>query len=97
MTYRLHPEAAMEFVEQIAVYRSLGGGLGERYSAAVKGAMLMAAEKPKRFRIECPPDIRRAKVAGFPYAVLFREAVESVQILAIAHHRRRPLYWLGRL
>lgn len=97
MTYRLHPEAAAEFIEQIAVYQSLRSGLGQRFSTTVKTAMSAAAENPKRYRIEYPPSIRRIKVEGFPYAVLFREAGGHIEILAIAHHRRRPLYWHNRI
>ena len=33
----------------------------------------------------------------FPFNVLYREAGNTVQVLAVAHHRRRPGYWLGRV
>jgi toxin ParE1/3/4 len=54
-------------------------------------------EIPARYRTEFPPAISRARVQGFPYNVIFREVDGSIQVLAVAHHRRRPLYWLGRL
>ncbi len=41
--------------------------------------------------------IRRAGVHRFPYALLYFEQPEVVRVLAIAHERRRPGYWRGRL
>jgi toxin ParE1/3/4 len=33
----------------------------------------------------------------FPYLVVYRELAASVQIVAIAHGKRRPGYWQRRL
>jgi hypothetical protein len=32
----------------------------------------------------------------FPFFVVFRETDIRIEIVAIAHGRRRPGYWLGR-
>jgi plasmid stabilization system protein ParE len=40
---------------------------------------------------------RRIVLQKFPYAVIYREKMSSVQVLAIAHGHRRPGYWKGRL
>ena len=42
-------------------------------------------------------DIRRVLVRRFPYHVVYIDLPDRAQILAIAHHRRRPGYWLGRV
>ena len=39
---------------------------------------------------------RRYLLRRFPFFVVFRESEESVQIVAVAHARRRPGYWIGR-
>ncbi len=40
---------------------------------------------------------RYARVAGFPYILVFRELdAEVVMVLAVAHTSRRPDYWRGR-
>lgn len=39
---------------------------------------------------------RRFLLRRFPYAVIFRNVGEAVQIVAIAHARRRPGYWRER-
>ncbi|MGZ8219288.1 hypothetical protein [Methylomagnum sp.] len=97
MIHAFHPEAATEYAEQVAYYKSLRVELGNRYHAAVKMTIADLREYPLRHRVESPPDIRRAKVQGFPYNVIFREVGGRIQILAVAHYRRRPHYWRGRI
>ncbi len=48
---------------------------------------------------DLPPDlaVRRALLSRFPYAVLFLELAVDVRIIAIAHLKRDPEYWLNRL
>ncbi|MFZ2452031.1 MAG: type II toxin-antitoxin system RelE/ParE family toxin [Methylovulum miyakonense] len=97
MIYAFHPEAVAEYAEHVAFYKSLRTELGTRFHEAVKAVVASVCEMPARYRTECPPAIRKARVQGFPYNVIFREVEDNIQILAVAHHRRRPLYWLGRL
>jgi hypothetical protein len=52
---------------------------------------------PEQYRIEFPPDIRRYRVPGFPYNILYRHVGLDVEVLVVAPHRRRPGYWTGRL
>ena len=40
---------------------------------------------------------RKAKLPCFPFIVVYRRAEEMIQILAVAHGRRRPGYWKTRL
>lgn len=39
---------------------------------------------------------RRALLLRFPFAVVFRETKAGIEILAVAHARRRPHYWRSR-
>jgi len=41
--------------------------------------------------------IRRALLPRFPYAVIFMDLGEHIRVLAVAHAKRRPGYWLGRV
>jgi toxin ParE1/3/4 len=61
------------------------------------GAMLRTiGQMPTRF-----PAYRRgtqrAVMSGFPYSVIFRDARDRVDIIAVAHGRRSPAYWVHRL
>lgn len=33
---------------------------------------------------------------NFPYSLIYRVQPEFVRIIAVAHHSRRPGYWVGR-
>jgi plasmid stabilization system protein ParE len=39
---------------------------------------------------------RRYALRRFPYVLVYRERGDSVQIIAVAHGRRRPGYWRHR-
>ena len=97
MSYYFHPAAEAEHLETVAYYESKRPGLGVTYLAEFEGVMTGICEAPLRYPVEWKSDIRRKSMRPFPFTVLFRVASDSVQILAVAHHRRRPAYWLGRL
>ena len=40
---------------------------------------------------------RRIVLRRFPYIVVFREATDGAEIIAVAHGHRRPGYWRDRL
>lgn len=40
---------------------------------------------------------RRLTLRRFPYLVIFRETGAGVEIIAVAHGRRRPGYWRDRV
>lgn len=35
-------------------------------------------------------------VSGFPYDIVYRVTTADLEVLAVAHHRRRPGYWRRR-
>lgn len=97
MTYSFHPAAEAEYLESVAYYESKKSGLGASYLAEFEITMTTVCAAPHRYPIEKQPDIRRIRLKRFPYTLLFRELSDTVQVLAIAHNRRRLQYWLGRL
>jgi hypothetical protein len=97
MSYGFHPAAEAEHLESVAFFESKRPGLGASYLAEFERIMRTVCEAPPRFPVEKQPDVRLVRMKRFPFAVLFREASGSVQVLADAHSRRRPQYWLGRL
>lgn len=40
---------------------------------------------------------RRVILDRFPFSVVFRERLQDIQIIAVAHASRRPGYWAKRL
>ena len=97
MTYRFHPEAEAEHLEAVAWYESRRPGLGARYLAEFEQVLERVCRNPHRYPVDRRPDIRRARMWRFPFTILYREVEDGVEILAVAHHRRRPMYWSLRL
>ena len=41
--------------------------------------------------------LRKASVLGFPFVLIYRLRQTEVEIIAVAHVRRRPGYWKDRV
>lgn len=96
MNYSFHPAAEAEFLESVGYYESRVPGLGGALIEEFKAPANLIGESPKGWQIELPPDIRRAPLHRFPLFIIYREKPDDFQVLAVAHDRRRPQYWLGR-
>jgi len=100
-TVRLETDAEDELDAAAAWYERQRSGLGLEFIDAVAQSLARVGESPQAFSLlpNVPRDlgVRHAGVHRFPYAILFFEQPEVVRVLAIAHERRRPGYWRGRL
>ena len=97
-TVRLTPAALEELREAADWYEDQRAGLGDDFVDAVAEAAASVAEWPGiGSRIEVRGrGFRRIGVAGFPYHLPYRVSDEVVEVLAVAHDRRRPGYWVDR-
>ena len=95
MTIWFHPEAEAEHLETVAYYETRRSGLGSHY-LAVEQALNAVRTDTHRFRIVQEPDIRRAPLVRFPLSIIYRKTSGRIEILAVAHHKRRPAYWIAR-
>lgn len=96
MTYTFHPAAEAEFLESIGYYEASSPGLGAAFIDEFDVYIKLICSNPAQWQVECSPDIRRALLQRFPFSVIYRERGDRVQVLAVAHHRRRPQYWVER-
>jgi plasmid stabilization system protein ParE len=95
--HRFHPDAERELEEAADWYESQREGLGGEFIAAVRAKIGRIVEAPERYPVT--QGARRALVGRFPYAIVYTPSAASVQgvlIIAVAHLRRRPKYWIGR-
>lgn len=94
-------QASTELEEAARWYEQRHTGLGLAFLAAVDAAV----ESLVRWPQAGPPidgmpedlDVRRLPVSRFPYHVAYLVTDDGIHVLAIAHDRRRPAYWSGRL
>jgi toxin ParE1/3/4 len=91
-----HKLAEDELNEAAAYYARTSIRLGEAFIAEVQHAVDLLAALPSAGR-EIEADVRWWVVKRFPYSVLYRECQDHLRILAIAHQKRRPFYWRGRV
>jgi toxin ParE1/3/4 len=91
-----HEEAAAEYAAALDWYFERSPFVAERFVAEVSAAVLTIAQAPER-RPESGSGVRHLSLHRFPYAVFYREALFSIQVVAIAHGRRRPGYWKSRI
>jgi len=42
-------------------------------------------------------ETRKYVLRNYPYNVIYREIPAGVEVIALAHHKRRPRYWWSRL
>lgn len=94
--YLFHPAAETEHLETIAFYQSKGHKIAIGYFAEFESIVQSICDNPQRYTIDIAPDIRRKRFNKYPFTLYFRYKNKQVQILAVAHHRQRPQYWLAR-
>jgi toxin ParE1/3/4 len=94
---RFRPAAAREFAADFRHYENDYPGRGDRFVAAVDVGLRSIAEHPERYSLLQEPDIRSVKVKRFPYRVVYVVVGEDVDVIAVAHAKRRPGYWRRRL
>jgi hypothetical protein len=98
---RILHEAELEAAEAAAWYDDRRFGFGDEFLSAVNEAIAEIASEPQSFaRLEGYAgtyDVRRRILHRFPYLIIFACRPDETLVVAVAHGRRRPLYWLDRL
>jgi hypothetical protein len=94
----LHPEARAEFRSSALWYDERRDGLGEEFVAAVDAALQRIGNTPQLYprwvgTEKSAVTIRKAPVERFPHVIAFEEHERHLIVLAVAHQKRRPLYW----
>jgi len=96
-TLRVLPDAEAELQSAAVWYEGKRRGLGVEFVALVDQALQAIVENPQAFAIWLPNrPYRKHPLKRFPYVVFFAVDSAAVEIVAIAHVKRRPGYWLGR-
>ena len=93
---RYHQAAQDELQEEIGYIELRVAGLGRRFYNEVR----KAEDRITKFPESAPavaPGIRKHPLRKFPFSLLYSIEMGGLLILAVAHHSRRPRYWLGRV
>jgi plasmid stabilization system protein ParE len=95
MNVRMIPLARREMLRAARWYERRAQGLGDRFLDEVRLALIAMREYPLS---GSPVNLlfRRKLLDTFPYALIYRVDEDDIVIVAVAHLRRRPGYWLRR-
>jgi plasmid stabilization system protein ParE len=97
----LAAEAIDELSEAAGWYESKRPGLASEFLDEIERILPLIQDRPRSFPRLLDPapelEIRRAFLPRFPYAIVFIELRLEVRVLAVAHAKRRPGYWLHRI
>lgn len=95
MIINLLQEAEEELIKAASFYEQQQSGLGIEFIREVRRTFNLISGSPKA-AARVRKEIRRRLVRRFPFSVLYQEVEDSIQVIAIAHQRRKPRYWAKR-
>lgn len=91
-----HHEAAAELEAGFDWCFARSRRAAAEFASEVDQAISGITQAPER-RSNAMRGNRRCLLRKFPFANVYRELPSIVQIIAVAHGRRRPGYWIARL
>ncbi|HEX2201687.1 MAG TPA: type II toxin-antitoxin system RelE/ParE family toxin [Longimicrobium sp.] len=94
--YWFHAGARTEFGRAVEFYRKESTKLAEAFYLDVMASIEALRERPL-LGAPAQAGTRCKQLDRFPYTLFYRDKEDEIQIFAVAHHRRRPGYWLKRL
>jgi len=88
--------ARLELLEAASYYGHIDDDLAGRFAAAVEEAIMRLSNNPRMHR-RFEGEMRKVRVARFPYAIVYRIENSVLHLVAVMHLHREPGYWHGRL
>lgn len=92
---RLHAEAERDYLNALDWYRNQSFPAAERFEDVFWHAIQTIEDAPQRWPVYFS-NFRRYTLRDFPFSIVYREEPSRTFVLAVAHGRRRPGYWMDR-
>jgi toxin ParE1/3/4 len=96
INYRFLTPAESEMNDALLFYDDVSSGLGHDFLDDIEHSLNRIREYPE-LGARIARDLRRILLQRFPFALVYAVKGETVVIVAVAHHGRRPGYWQSRL
>jgi plasmid stabilization system protein ParE len=94
-SFRILSEASEELEACVTYYNSQRSNLGTEFLAEFEKTTERILKLPSAARL-VGEEIRSRPIHRFPFYVLYCSKKDEITIVAVAHRRRRPRYWLDR-
>jgi plasmid stabilization system protein ParE len=88
-------EAEIEVTQAFERYLAESETAAIRFLNEVRSVTARIRSSPRLYP-KIGGEFRRALLDRFPYAIIFRETLYEIQIVAVAHTSRKPQYWRKR-
>jgi toxin ParE1/3/4 len=92
----VHPEAVAEAQAAVQWYREKSPSAADAFLAELDRAVERIAENPGMYP-HYVRGTRRYLLQRFPFYLVYHQVAGKLQIVAIAHGRRKPGYWKKRI
>ena len=92
--------AEIEYQEATTWYRDRDPRVAERFAAETRRTLELIEAFPQiggRVPGINDENVRQMPIHSFPYSVVFVRLFDRLEVLAFAHNRRRPAYFVKRL
>jgi plasmid stabilization system protein ParE len=90
-----HPDAVLEAKSAHEWYAGRSPNAAEAFVAELDHAVELIREAPDRWPGHLNKT-RRYVLRRFPFLVIYRKSGSVIQVIAVAHAKRRPGYWRPR-
>jgi plasmid stabilization system protein ParE len=87
--------AERDYLESLIWYGKRSQRAAEGFEAEFENALTQIAAAPLRFA-RCDQRHRRFLMRRYPYQVVYRSEGDDIVVIAVAHAKRKPLYWKNR-
>jgi len=91
-----HPGAIKDIRESFSWYAQDSPETALRFLTTVESASKRIVEQPARYPV-FSRRTRRLVLQDFPFSIIYRQLSKAIQIIAVAHAKRRPGYWKNRV
>jgi len=88
--------ARRELRRAVKRYNGEAAGLGDELITEVERSLEEVVEYPDAGSPHLA-DTRRVLTRRFPYSIIYQARRNEIVVIAVAHQRRRPDFWLHRL
>jgi plasmid stabilization system protein ParE len=92
---RIHLDAERELRAAFLWYLDRNVLVAEAFQSEVAHAIQIVAEDPNRWP-KLTKSLRLYVFPRFPFTMVYRTRTKYVEVIAIAHQKRKPEYWRSR-
>ncbi len=93
----IRPEAEAEVQAAFDWYEEQSDGLGFEFLRAIDACLSGVPRNPFAYTVVHEPNVRRALVRRFPYALFYLVDDDVIAVIAVFNVKRHPIDWLRRV